>query len=114
MLIGFTLVLFVFGVSSVVTWTYLAGIRGGNEFIANRVIPAQELCISINDNVYELFMAMRLFQIEETTENAAVVRQWSADTQRVMNDISALYATAPEVEALQPRCTNPRLNYIRG
>ena len=100
MLIGFALVLTVFGISVTVTWTYLDSIKNGSEFINERVIPAQVLCTDINDEVYELFMAVRLFQINETQEDAAIVKKWMADIQKTMDDISALYAVVPELQSM--------------
>ncbi|MCL2009028.1 MAG: methyl-accepting chemotaxis protein [Synergistaceae bacterium] len=101
MLVGFALVLTVFVISVVLAWSYLNGIRADSEYITSKAIPAQGLCININNAVYELFMAMRLFQVDESAENAADVRRWMADTQKAMNDISAMNTTFPEIQVLQ-------------
>ena len=115
MLISFGLIFAVFGISILVTWSYLNDIRRENEYITNIVIPAQVLCTNINDSAYELFLAMRTFQLYETQENAAVARQWVANIQSTMRDIQTLHATAPELSSLAHQINEvfPRLrNYF--
>jgi len=116
MLIGFGLVFAVFGLSILVTGSYLDDIRKENDFIANRVIPAQALCIAINDNSYELMLELRAFLAEESQESAARSRQLIANIQKTMSEIQDLYATTPQLESLahQVNAVFPRLREYFG
>jgi methyl-accepting chemotaxis protein len=100
LLIGFIMVLAVFGASVIVSWSYLSNIREENQFITNRVIPAQMLCSDINDQVDALFMALYVFRADQTAENVTIAKQWIADIQKTMDKISAFHNEAPEIEAL--------------
>jgi len=101
MLMGFALVLAVFVISVVITWTYLLGVQRGTEYITTGIIPAQILSQHMTENVYELSLATRLFQIEESEASANAVRSILDDIERTKNDISALLAVRPTLVAME-------------
>ena len=101
MLMGFALVLAVFGVSVIITWSYLRGVQRGTAYITTGVIPSQVLSQTMTEDVYELFLATRMFQIDESEENAAAVRRQMADVERTKGEISTLLAANPGLVAMQ-------------
>ncbi len=97
--LGFGLIVLVFLVSVLVMWRSIATVRSASTTLAEGVAVASEQVNALNSQTYEMLMAMRLVQYEETPEAISEFRARLEQVLKIQADVEALHEARPALLA---------------
>ncbi|MDR2528151.1 MAG: methyl-accepting chemotaxis protein [Synergistaceae bacterium] len=95
LLLGFGVLLLVFIASIALTWRYVSVVMEGTTYLTSGVVPSLELSRQIEVEAYELFLAMRNVQYQETDEAIAIYNAQKAKYGKVQDAITTLHSQNP-------------------
>ena len=101
LLLGFGLLLLIFGLSVAVTWRNMSAVRNESDFLAQGVVPAMLRSSELERDAYELFYSMRGLQFRESPEDLNLVNSRQAKIKEVFEGIDRLYQSQPQLQGLQ-------------
>ncbi|MCL1875429.1 MAG: methyl-accepting chemotaxis protein [Synergistaceae bacterium] len=97
--LGFSLILFVFLVSTFMTWYYIKIVEDGSILLSDKIAPVMYQVTELNKDAYDVFLAMRTAQYTENQNDIANYKASLAKTLKEQDEMIAMNKKDPELRS---------------